>query len=115
VKRISVKLNNWVIAKDAVIADTFISRARGLMFRKDLSDFDGMLIAPCNSIHTVGMLFSIDVVFLNKKFEVIKIIENLKPYRMTRPYFKAFQVLELAAGTLANRLKCGDQLEITHV
>ncbi len=114
-KRIIVKLNDWVIAKDAVVADTFFSRARGLMFRKDLSNFDGMLIAPCNSIHTVGMLFTIDVVFLNKKFEVVKIIENLKPYRLTRPYFRAFQVLELAAGTLKERLQVGDQLEITHV
>lgn len=112
-KRIMIKNKDWEIAKDVVVADTFLSRARGLMFRKEMNDFDGMLITPCNSIHTFGMNFSIDVVFLSKTFEVIKIFENLKPFRMTRPYFSSTQVLELKSGALNGRLKKGDRLEVS--
>lgn len=111
-KRMKIKNNEWEIAKDVVLADTFLSRARGLMFRKEMNEFDGMLITPCNSIHTFGMNFPIDVVFLSKTFEVVKIFENLKPYRMTRPYFSATQVLELKSGTLNGRLNKGDRLEV---
>ncbi len=112
-KSLVIKNKEWEIAKNAVLADTFLSRARGLMFRKDMNDFDGMIIKPCNSIHTFGMRFSIDVVFMNNKYEVVKVFENLKPYRMTRPYFSATQVLELKAGTLNGRLTKGDLLEVS--
>ena len=108
-----IKKNQWEIASDVVIADTFLSRARGLMFRKQMNNFDGMLITPCNSIHTFGMNFPIDVIFLSKTFEVVKVLENLKPYRMTRPYFSASQVLELKSGTINGRLSKGDRLEVS--
>ena len=108
-----IRNKDWEIAKDVVLADTFLSRARGLMFRKEMDGFDGMLITPCNSIHTFGMSFAIDVVFLNNKYEVIKVFEKLKPYRMTRPYFSATQVLELKSGTLNGRLNKGDRLEVS--
>ena len=108
-----IRNKDWEIAKDVVLADTFLSRARGLMFRKEMDGFDGMLIKPCNSIHTFGMSFAIDVIFLNNKYEVIKVFEKLKPYRMTRPYFSATQVLELKSGTLNGRLNKGDRLEVS--
>ncbi len=112
-KSLNIKNKEWEISKNAVLADTFLARARGLMFRKAMEDIDGMLIKPCNSIHTFGMRFSIDVVFLNNKYEVVKVFENLRPFRMTRPYFSATQVLELKAGTLNGRLVKGDRLEVS--
>lgn len=114
-KRFQAKLNDWMIAKNAVIAESAKLRLIGLMGRERMDEFDGMLLNPCNSIHTFFMRFAIDVVFLNKNFEVIRVIENLPPWRATRPYFRASQVLELAAGTLAGRLNAGDRLEITYV
>lgn len=105
------RTDGLTVAKEALIADSFFLRAKGLMFAKDLNPYDAMLITPCNSIHTFFMNFDLDVVFLNKKNHVVKIIRHLKPWRMTRPYFKASQVLELKAGTLALDLKEGDQLE----
>lgn len=109
----TIHKNGWEIAKNVLVADTFFSRAQGLMFKREMIDFDGMLIKPCNSIHTFCMYFPIDVVFLSKKYEVIKIFEKLKPNRMTRPYFSATQVLELKAGTLNGRLSKGDLLEVS--
>lgn len=112
-KRVKINFKENNIAQDVVVADSFFARARGLMFRKKMDNFDGMLITPCNSIHTFGMFFPIDVIFLNKNFEVIKVMEGLKPNRMTLLYLKASQVLELAAGTLAGKVTKGDCLEIT--
>ncbi len=110
---VSFKHQGQEIASKIKLADTFFTRGLGLMFKKEMTDFDGILIKPSNSIHTFWMRFSIDVIFLNKDLEVIKVFENLKPWRMTWPYLKASQVLELKAGTLNGKIKKGDQLEMT--
>jgi len=77
---------------------TFFERSRGLLGRVSMMRTEGLLIEPCNSIHTFFMLFSIDVVFLDKNNQVIKIIHNLKPFRHAGA-FRATAVLELMAGT----------------
>ncbi|EQC51248.1 hypothetical protein M901_1095 [Bacteriovorax sp. DB6_IX] len=82
------------------------------MFKKEMKNYDGLLIRPCNSIHTFFMRFSIDAVFLNKDFKVIRIYRDLKPWRMTTIIWKANQVLELRAGTLPDNVKEGDSLTV---
>lgn len=111
--RMIFKHKDQEVARNIKMADTFLSRAIGLMFKSEMPDYDGILIKPSNSIHTFWMKFSIDVIFLNKELEVIKVFENLKPWRMTLPYLRANQVLELRAGTLNGRIKKGDHLEMT--
>jgi len=115
VKRYQIKHQNDLIAKDAIIADTFLSRAKGLLGLTKIEGFDALIIEPCNSIHTFFMKFSIDVIFVNKENTIVKVFENLKPWRITRTYFTARKVIELEAGTLKGRLHVGDQLEIGHV
>ena len=69
------KEKKMILGEKIFIASTFLERLKGLMFDKKLGeDFDGMLIKQCNSIHTFFMNYNIDVLFLNKKLEVIKII-----------------------------------------
>lgn len=114
-KRIVVKFKEWQIAGEVILADSFFARARGLMGRKSFEGFDGMMIYPCNSIHTFFMHFPIDVIFLNGNYEVVKVLESLKPWRITAPYWGATQVLELAAGTIQGRLAKGDRLEVADV
>lgn len=102
-----------VIARNVLVADTFFTKLKGIMFSKDMSPYDGLIIGPhCNSIHTFFCFFPIDVMFLNKKEEVVKIIRNLHPWRMTRMYFRASHVLEMVAGTLPETIKEGDKLEV---
>ena len=100
------------IASKIKIASSFFDRLIGLMFKKKMKDYDALLIKRCNSIHTFFMLFAIDVIFLNRHYEVVKIIRSMKPWRMTLLYFKASQVLELDAGTIDHNLKVGDRLEV---
>lgn len=93
------------------VADDMFSRMKGLMFSENLPDCDGFLITPCNSIHTFFMLYSLDVLFLDRDFKIVKAVYDLRPWRMSWIYFRAHQVLEMKAGTLNKELKTGDKLE----
>ncbi|ATH09242.1 hypothetical protein BIY24_15215 [Halobacteriovorax marinus] len=107
-----VKFKDEVISEKLKVADSFLSRLIGLMFKKEMDGFDALLIKQCNSIHTFFMRYALDIIFLDKDLRVVKVIENMKPWRATLMYFKATQVLELKSGTLKNRIKKDDQLEV---
>ncbi|MFZ7943939.1 DUF192 domain-containing protein [Neobacillus sp. 19] len=84
------------------VADSFFTRLRGLMFRKDPIKDEGLWIVPCNSVHMFFMKFPIDVVLLNERKEVVKLYPNLKPWSMTKPLKAAYSTLELPAGSINN-------------
>jgi uncharacterized membrane protein (UPF0127 family) len=113
--KVQIKYGEKILAKDVLIAEAMIDRLIGLMFRKQLTGSDGLLIDPCRSIHTFFMRYSLDIVFINKKNKVIKIIRDIKPWRMTWIYFRANKTLELPAGKLPSDLKEGDILEVKNV
>lgn len=100
-----------ILCHKMTIANNIFDRMKGLMFSKELPECDGFLIRPCNSIHTFFMRYPLDIVFLDKNFKVIKVLYNLKPWRMTWVYLKSFQVLEMKAGTLTKNLNQGETLE----
>lgn len=104
---------NQEVANRVEIAESMFSRMKGLLGRNSLEDGAGLLIRPCMGIHTFGMKFPIDAVFLDKKNRVVAVIRELIPNRMTRMYLGATSVIELPAGTL-NRTDTlpGDYLEI---
>lgn len=79
------------------IADKFLSRSKGLLFTKQLSTSDCILIEPCGSIHTIGMRYSIHVMFLSDDFTVLRVKNNLKPNRFCLGSPKASKVVELSA------------------
>lgn len=113
--KVRIKYNNKILSQNVRVADDFSSRLIGLMFKKKLVGADALLIDPCNSIHTFFMRYSLDVVFIGKKNNVVKIIRNLKPWRMTWLYFRSHKVLELPSGKLPADLKEGDILEVEDV
>jgi uncharacterized protein len=95
------------------LADTFFTRLKGLMFRKDQLVEEGLWIFPCNSIHMCFMKFSIDAVFLTKEGRIVKMVENLQPWRFVKPIKDAYSVIELPAGTITKLdLKQGDLIRI---
>jgi uncharacterized membrane protein (UPF0127 family) len=100
------------ICKEVKVADSIISRMLGLMFTKDLGVNEGLIISPCNSIHTFFMNYNLDIIFLDKKYSVVKVIYNMKPWRISWMYFKAYHVLEMKAGTLKVNLEPGETLEV---
>ncbi len=81
-----------------IIADSFLTRLAGLMFRKKLPPETGLLLAPCNSVHMCCMLFSIDVVYLDKDYKILKVVKNLRPWIGLSLCGKAWAALELTAG-----------------
>ena len=90
---------------EILIADSFFSRFAGLMFRKKLPAATGLFLAPCNSVHMCFMRFAIDVVYLDKEFNIIKVEKNLKPWIGLSMCSKAWATLEMTAGE-AERCGC---------
>lgn len=84
-------------ALDVMVADSPLARMRGLLARPPLRSGQAMLIKPCNMIHTVGMGYPIDVVFLHRDGTVLRVAAGVPPLRM-RGHWRAHCVLELAAG-----------------
>ena len=80
-----------------------LTRARGLLGRSGLEPGRALWLAPCRSIHTVGMRFAIDVVFLDRESSVLALFENLRPYRLAWGGWRAHGALEFGAGE-ASRL-----------
>lgn len=96
----------------AVLAQTMWTRLRGLLGRRELTQGEGLLLVPCNGVHTLGMRFAIDVVFLSESGAVIHCVENLRPGRWVRAP-GARMTLELRAGSVrAAALKQGDRLQL---
>ena len=107
------KRTGKVLATNVKVADTIFTRMKGLLGKKELPPGEALWIKPCFSVHTFFMQFPIDVLFLNKKNEVIAAVTDLTPNRLTRLYPQAFSVLELPIGTInAYDIKLGNQIEI---
>ncbi len=100
------------LASDARVADSFFSRLKGLLGTRCLADGKGLVIRPCDSIHTFGMNYPIDVVFVAAADRVAKMIVCLGPGRMAMCRGSRF-VVELPAGTLVRTgTMAGDQLRL---
>ena len=95
------------------LANGFFTRLKGLLGRTGLAEGEGMLLSPCSSIHCFGMKFSIDIVFLDRNYQVVGIKENMLPGSRASSR-KARHVLELKAGEVERHsIKIGEQLEFS--
>lgn len=97
---------------DARLANTPLSRTIGLLGKRKLSAEEALWLHPCSAVHTWGMRFSIDVVWLDGDGRIIVLHEDLRPWRWAWPErFKVRDTLELAAGQIQRtRLQSGQQL-----
>jgi uncharacterized membrane protein (UPF0127 family) len=94
-------------------ADTHMARLRGLLGRMRLRSDEGLWVIPCQGIHTFGVLFPIDVIYLDEKLRVIHLIEHLGPFRVTPLRRHAGSVLELPTRTIySSNTQVGDELMI---
>jgi uncharacterized protein len=99
--RLINRRNGAVLAQRVERATRAWERMRGLLGRRELPPGDALAIEPCTSIHTFFMAFAIDAAFLDRNGKVIRALADLRPFRATRIYPSAVQVVELPAGTLA--------------
>jgi uncharacterized protein len=107
-----VRENGDVVVDECVVADSPVSRMRGLLGRDELRQGEGLLLRPASSIHTFFMRFPIDAVFLDEALRVLRISDELRPWRAASRR-GARAVLELPAGESARRgLEVGDLLRV---
>lgn len=88
------------------------SRRTGLLGRDTLADSHALVLAPCGSVHTFGMRFPIDVLFVGADGNVIKIVEELGAWRMAGS-LQACITVELPKGSVQRyQVLMGDRLSI---
>jgi uncharacterized membrane protein (UPF0127 family) len=91
-----------VVCERCLLAETPLARMRGLLGRSSLPAGEGLLLRPAASIHMAFMRFPIDAVFLDSGDRVVKVVAELKPWRMAGCR-GARAVLELPAGEASRR------------
>jgi hypothetical protein len=102
-----------LVASQLSLATTPETRRQGLLGRSSLAADEGMLIDSCGWVHTVGMKFPIDIVFLDRRAQVVRILRSVAPGQTPGPCLTARSTLELAAGAAAlKRIEVGDRLLI---
>lgn len=102
-----------LLASVVELAVTSATRRKGLLGRDSLDPSVAIVIAPCQAIHTFFMRFAIDVVFVNRSGQAVKVVHDVKPWRIAVAW-RAFAVIELNAGTVRRQggISKGDQLAV---
>src|SRR6202161_4485382 len=112
------KTRETFVATEATLADSYLRRLVGLLgkTRRWAQLGRGLWIVPSRGVHTIGMLFPIDLIFLGKNKEVVRVEEHVRPFRISRLCLNANSILELPAHTVYRTGTCvGDHLEISAV
>lgn len=92
------------------VADTSQKRRTGLLRHTHLAEGEGLLISPCEGVHTFGMKFPIDVVYVNRQRIVVKLRPDMARGRISL-CLSAHSVIELPVGAIqASKTERGDQL-----
>lgn len=107
------KTRETFLAFRVAVADSILGRLIGLLGKRSLQPDSGVWIVPSNAVHTIGMLFSFDLVLIDKDFKVVGLRELVRPFTVTWPNHRAESVLELPAHSIfRSRTQVGDQLLI---
>lgn len=105
--------NKAILADQCEVAESFMSRLKGLLGRKTLEEGEGLFISPCNDIHMWFMSIPIDVVFIvldrvesgHDYFRVTSVHPEVRPWRFLPLWdHRATDTLELPVGTIQ---RCG--------
>jgi len=109
------KTRQTFLATEAALADSYLLRLVGLLGKtKRWAQLGrGLWIVQSSGVHTIGMLFPIDLIFLGKEKEVVHVEEHVRPFRISKVSWKASRVLELPVHTIyRSGTQVGDRLEI---
>ena len=104
------------LSTDLTFADTHWTRFRGLLglAADDFGNGSGLWITPCRGVHTLGMAFAIDVIYLDHTLKVVDVQSAVRPWRFTPIRLRAASVLELPCHTAAaTKTEVGDTIVIT--
>jgi uncharacterized membrane protein (UPF0127 family) len=103
------------LASRLEVADSGPKRNKGLLGRERLSPGEGLWIIPCEAVHTFGMQFPIDLVYLDRNKQIKKLKSNVHPWRLSA-CLSAHSVMELPSGAIrSTQTQPGDTLEFAPV
>ena len=113
-KTVSLKtVEGQVVCERCLVADSSWPRMRGLLGRRGLESGEGVLLKPAGSVHTFFMRFPIDVVFLSREGDVLKVARALPAWRLAGAR-RAKAALELGADEAERRgISVGTRLDLT--
>jgi len=95
------------------VADTTLTRLRGLLGRMRLRTNEGLWMVPSRGIHTFGLMFPVDLIYLDQNLRVVHLVENLGPLRIAPVRMNSASILELPARSIyQSGTQLGDQLMI---
>ena len=101
------------LSLDVAAADTILSRLRGLIGRLKLRSDEGIWVVPSRGVHTLGLLFPLDLIYLDEHHRVIHLVEYFPSFRIGPLKTQAESVLELPTHTIySSQTQSGDQLLI---
>lgn len=101
------------LAQKVTVADSLLARLTGLLGTVRPDSQTTLCLTPCAGVHTFGMKYPIDVVFLDAQGKVVKLFQNFPPNRMTKVIPSAKCALELPPGTItAQAIQTGDYLKV---
>jgi uncharacterized membrane protein (UPF0127 family) len=100
------------VCERCLLAETPLTRLKGLLGCRGLEQGEGLLLRPAASIHTFFMRFPLDIVLVDRDLNVLKVSHDVAPWR-TAACKGAKGVVEMAAGE-AKRLgvSAGDKLTL---
>jgi len=109
------KASKQVLVPNLKCADSFWTRTKGLLGRKNLPESEALWIPRCNSVHTYFMKFPIDLVFVDRSLVVVKVCHAVQPGRLVLPVWRASGVIELPSGFVKRQtLVEGEELYVDH-
>jgi uncharacterized protein len=101
------------LSLDVAAADTIFSRLRGFIGRLKLRSDEGIWVVPSRGIHTLGLLFPLDLIYLDAHYRVIHLVEYFPSFRIAPLKTQAESVLELPTHTIySSHTQTGDQFVI---
>jgi uncharacterized membrane protein (UPF0127 family) len=111
--RVFNQTRQTLIAQNASVADTFLSRMIGLLNRSSLPKGEALIITRCQSIHMLFMRFPIDVIFIDTEDRVVGLVPDIKPFGFSPLFFQASCAIELPSHTIQlTQTAVGDRLSL---
>ena len=98
--RIINRTRRTLVGSDIEVADTWVSRLRGYLGREEPNQGEGILLIPCTAIHTYGMGFELDVLFLSEEGRVLDLLRGFPPWSRSKRVQGARYVLEVPSHTI---------------
>ena len=100
-----------VLAETVELANTFLTRAKGLLFRRGIARTHALVLYQTYSIHMFMMAFTIDVIFLDKERRVTALFPRRRPFSLPVGDWSSSFAVEVADGRIAESgVQVGDAL-----